>query len=219
MKWALSIIATVALAVLIARRQQVAESLGSGEWPDLFGDGYASDEPTQETTIFESAVINMNPLNAIPANVPQDVAQRNVRAMLDTIAYAEGTAGPDGYRMHFGGSLFDSFADHPRVVINMSGYSSSAAGRYQILRRTWDGLRGKLGLKDFSPASQDAAAIELIRERGALPDVQAGRFSAAIKKIAPVWASLPGAGYNQPERKLSQLQAAFQSAGGFIYEA
>ena len=93
------------------------------------------------------------------------------------------------------------------------------SGRYQILARTWDGVRRKLGLSDFTPASQDAAAVELIRERGALADVQAGRTVRAIGKVAKVWASLPGAGYNQPERQLSALMQAYASAGGSTTEA
>ena len=85
---------------------------------------------------------------------------------------------------------------------------------YQFLSRTWDALARKLNLPDFDPASQDAAALELIRERGALKDVRAGRVAAAVAKCAPVWASLPGVGYSQPERKLSVLLASHTSAGG-----
>jgi len=82
------------------------------------------------------------------------------------------------------------------------------------LARTWDTLKTRLNLPDFSPASQDAAALELVRERGALNDVRAGRVVQAVVKVAKVWASLPGAGYDQPERKLSSLVGAFADAGG-----
>ena len=145
----------------------------------------------------------------------------NITAFLDMIAYAEGTEGSNGYRTLFGGGLFDSFADHPRRVFDFTNskgerLKTSAAGRYQFLARTWDGLRAKLGLQDFTPASQDAGAIELIRAQGALGDVRAGRIATAVRKCAPVWASLPGAGYNQPERKYTQLVAAYKVAGGQI---
>ena len=33
---------------------------------------------------------------------------------------------------------------------------STGAGRYQLLSRWWDAYRKQLGLKDFSPKSQDA---------------------------------------------------------------
>jgi len=147
-------------------------------------------------------------------------ATNNRAAFLMMIRTAEGTAGADGYRTMFGGGLFDSFADHPRrVVTAMSGgrpISSSAAGAYQFLRRTWDKLAARLGLPDFSPASQDAAAIELIREAGALGDVDAGRFALAVRKVRKIWASMPGAGYGQPEVALERLQAAYQAAGGVV---
>lgn len=147
-------------------------------------------------------------------------ASLNRAAMLLTIRSAEGTAGRDGYRTLFGGGLFDSFADHPRQRItrqsNGKPITSSAAGAYQFLERTWDALQARLGLPDFSPTSQDAAALELIREAGALGDVDAGRFTQAVRKIRKIWASMPGAGYGQPERALADLQAAFVAAGGVV---
>jgi muramidase (phage lysozyme) len=140
----------------------------------------------------------------------------NTRAFLDMIAFAEGTDGPDGYRMLFGGGLFDSFADHPRLVVRRSGYASSAAGRYQILRRTWDDVQRVLKLPDFSPGSQDVAAVFLLRRRGALSHVLAGRFDRAVDASRKEWASLPGAGYGQPERRLADLRDRYRAAGGLF---
>lgn len=171
-------------------------------------------EPDQTTNLFEDAIVSIDPTTYQPAYVSADQAAQNERAFLDMIAYAEGTASANGYRMLFGGRLFDSYADHPRIYIPFRTTTTSAAGRYQILARTWDTLKTRLNLPDFSPASQDAAALELVRERGALNDVRAGRVVQAVGKVAKVWASLPGAGYNQPERKLSSLVSAFADAGG-----
>jgi muramidase (phage lysozyme) len=142
--------------------------------------------------------------------------QQNVVAFLKTIRVSEGTSGDDGYSILVGGGHFDGFDDHPRQLVYLPnlGINSSAAGAYQILRRTWDGVAGKLGLTDFSPASQDRAAVELIRQRGALADVRAGRFADAIAKCKKEWASLPGAGYGQRENSLASLQAAYLDAGG-----
>ncbi|WP_427306606.1 glycoside hydrolase family 24 protein [Cupriavidus sp. H39] len=148
-------------------------------------------------------------------------AANNRAAFLMMIRTAEGTAGADGYRTLFGGGLFQSFADHPRQVVtamsNGKPISSSAAGAYQFLRRTWDTLAGRLGLTDFTPASQDAAAIQLIADAGALGDVDAGRFALAVRKVRKIWASMPGAGYGQPEVALNRLQAAYEAAGGVVY--
>lgn len=173
-------------------------------------------EEDQTTSLIEDAAVFMTPSTYTPANVSEATAQANIRAFLDMIAFAEGTANANGYRMLFGGQLFDSYADHPRIYIPFRNTTTSAAGRYQILARTWDSLRARLGLTDFTPASQDAAAIELIRERGALNDVRAGRVSQAVAKVAKVWASLPGAGYDQPERKFASLVAAYADAGGTL---
>ncbi|WP_341904010.1 glycoside hydrolase family 104 protein [Polaromonas sp. YR568] len=187
---------------------------------DTFTD-YAPDESTDQlATPFEEIFVNLNPTTYIPAAVPADVAAQNEKAFLDMLAYAEiGHTGPDGYRTLFGGKLFNSFADHPRVFTPFTNgrgerLMTSAAGRYQFLSRTWDALQRRLQLPDFGPESQDRAALELVRERGALNDVRAGRLQAAVAKVAPIWASMPGAGYAQPEKKLTTLVAQYQAAGG-----
>lgn len=47
--------------------------------------------------------------------------------------------------------------------------NSTAAGLAQITRSTWDPIARKLGITDFSPASQIAVANELYAERGLQP--------------------------------------------------
>lgn len=138
----------------------------------------------------------------------------NVRAFLDVIRAGEGTSDPDGYRRHFGGRLFTGYADHPRVAITAGGYTSTAAGAYQLLARTWDGLVQQYGFPDFSPASQDEAAVALIIGRGALAAVRAGRLDEAIAACNREWASLPGSPYGQPTRTLAQALATYSAAGG-----
>lgn len=141
-------------------------------------------------------------------------------AFLAMIRAGEGTAGATGYRTLFGGALFTGYADHPRQFITRTvagkPLTSSAAGAYQILAKTWDTLARRLGLPDFSPASQDRAALELIRETGALADIDAGRIPEAIAKVRRIWASLPGAGYGQPERSMGQALAAYERALGAL---
>ncbi|MCT7953096.1 glycoside hydrolase family 104 protein [Ancylothrix sp. C2] len=149
----------------------------------------------------------------------------NVQAFLQTIAFAEGTAGPDGYRMMFTGPLFNSFKAHPNVK-NCSLYKgrplcSTAAGRYQFLKTTWDEISRKLKLPDFSPESQDLAAVQLIKQAGGYEDIVAGRFDDAVFKLAPTWASFPTAEgksyYNQPSKSLPSLRDKFQQAGGSFF--
>jgi lysozyme len=147
-------------------------------------------------------------VNAVEAAL----ANPNVIAFLDTIAASEGA----GYNTLYGGSTFGAYTDHPRLKITAGGITSTAAGRYQFLARTWDDVAPRIGAPDFSPPWQDAAAVFLISRRGALEDVIAGRFPDAIAKVAKEWASLPGAGYGQHENKLVQLAQVYTSAGGTI---
>lgn len=136
----------------------------------------------------------------------------NVLAFLDMLAWSEGTStiksSDDGYNVLVGGTLFDDYSQHPRVLVPLPRYgiSSTAAGRYQFLARTWDAIVKNYGFKGrFIPEAQDLAAIKLLKECGALPLIIAGRISEAISKAAPIWASLPGAGYGQREHKLAAL--------------
>jgi muramidase (phage lysozyme) len=141
-------------------------------------------------------------------------AQKNLRAFLIMIQYSEGTLGKDAYRKLFGGGLFTDFSKHPDMPVTRGSLTSTAAGAYQILYKTWLEVQQKLGLPDFSPSSQDKAAIELIKRRKALEDVLAGKFSQAIEKCRKEWASLPGAGYNQRERSANSLLSVYKIAGG-----
>lgn len=144
----------------------------------------------------------------------------NQQAFLDMIAHSE--IGPkllaksdNGYNVLVGGTLFDSYKDHPRKLVKINAtLSSTAAGRYQLLARYFDAYKKLLGLRDFSPDSQDAIALQQIRERQALLLIESGHFADAVKKVSNIWASLPGAGYGQHENKLADLQAAYISAGG-----
>ena len=81
-----------------------------------------------------------------------------------------------------------------------------------------DAYRKQLGLKDFSPKSQDAVALQQIKERGALPMIDRGDIRQAIDRCSNIWASLPGAGYGQFEHKADSLIAKFKEAGGTVRE-
>lgn len=146
----------------------------------------------------------------------------NLQAFLDMLAWSEGTSrikGSDnGYNVVVGGSLFNGYADHPRKLVTLTslGIKSTAAGRYQLLSRYYDAYKKQLGLKDFSPANQDAIAIQQIRERKALADIEAGCIKEAIAKCSNIWASLPGAGYGQHEHKIDDLVNKYISFGGAI---
>ncbi|MFC5550714.1 glycoside hydrolase family 104 protein [Massilia aerilata] len=163
----------------------------------------------------------------------------NLRAFLQTVAVSELTArllaiSDNGYNVLVGSTpdhprLFNSYRDHPRQLVELRDkrgdpiigqdgrpLKSTAAGRYQIKRDIFDAYKVRLKLTDFSPASQDAIAIQLIRECRALDDIEAGRVAVAIDKCRSRWASLPGAGYGQRENTLDELALAFRRSGGVI---
>lgn len=155
-------------------------------------------------------------MNYTRTDFQQALASPYMQAFLEMIRTGEGTLGSDGYRTHFGGSLFPDFRDHPRKVISAKSggkpIHSSAAGAYQFLTKTWDGLVKRYGFSDFEPGTQDEAAVALIAGRGALEDVLANRFDEAVAKCAKEWASLPGSPYGQPTLSAARAQSIYTNA-------
>lgn len=153
-------------------------------------------------------------------------------AILDMLAYSEGTSTSpatkhNGYDVIVTGidkkpEVFTDFSTHPFAngrspkQINSRGLHSSASGRYQFMRVHWPHYRDQLKLPDFGPLSQDMWAIQLIKEQRAIPAIIEGDFDKAVTLIRNIWASLPGAGYGQPEHGLTKLAAAYRQYGGVI---
>lgn len=143
------------------------------------------------------------------------------RALLDRIASTE-SAGR--YDVRYGGrgdKTFVGYGDHPRISEPITsgpdvGKTSSAAGRYQFIAPTWDAQAKKLGLKDFSPANQDAAAWDLAqteykaRTGKDLLSVLRSGDTAAIndvpRQLSGQWSSLPGG--RQPAGERAIMPAA-----------
>lgn len=149
------------------------------------------------------------------------MVSKNLKAFLDMIAWSEGTSSSKytknkGYDVIVGGidspNVFTDYRDHPNILVtvNSKGLKSTAAGRYQLLNRYWVVYKKQLGLKDFSPDSQDAVAIQQIRERKALNDIENGDIDEAIRKCSNIWASLPGNSYGQFQHKISDLLVQYK---------
>lgn len=161
----------------------------------------------------------------------QLVGGRNMAAFLDMLGFSEGSTtvagSDDGYNVNVGGKLFTGYDRHPRIVVLTRWGLSDAAGRYQIMAAvpgkirtdTWDWASRACGVKDFSPPSQDIVAAYLVKRRGALADLLAGRFAEAVRKCRQEWASLPGAGYGQREHRLETLRDVYLAHGGTDIEA
>ena len=140
------------------------------------------------------------------------------------LAWSEGTDNGrqktrnHGYDVIMGGELFTDYSDHLCFVTLNPKLKSTGAGRAQLLSRWWDAYRKQLGLKDFSPKSQDAVALQQIKERGAFFMIDRGDIRQAIDRCSNIWASLPGAGYGQFEHKADSLITQFKEAGGTVRE-
>lgn len=147
----------------------------------------------------------------------------NVQAFLRLIREGESSQDKSAYFVMFGGGHFTSYEDHPRIkntrIVRGKPITSTAAGAYQFLARTWDEMAKKYGLNDFGETNQDLAAVGLIHRRGALQDVIAGRVHEAIRKCVNEWASLPGAKYDQPTQALNEALRVYQTYGGRIASA
>lgn len=157
--------------------------------------------------------------------------ESNVAAFLAAIRKHESADNAAGYRMLYGGRLFDRFDAHPAALgwkgerlpdamCRAAGFGpgcvSTAAGAYQIILPTWQRTARRLGLADFTPASQDAAALELIREAGGLDLAKRGKFDQAINAVRRVWASMPAAGWGQGEASMTSWRTAYINAGGTV---
>jgi muramidase (phage lysozyme) len=155
----------------------------------------------------------------------------NRAAFLDMIGVSEGTSTSPLTQNHGydvivsgpgGGEIFTDYSDHPFVhrapkVVNSAGLRSTASGKYQIMVHDWPHYKALLGLTDFSPVAQDAVALQLIRERSALPLIDGGDLAEAIARCANLWASFAGAGYGQHEQSVGFLVKAFTNAGGQLH--
>ncbi|MES2249212.1 MAG: glycoside hydrolase family 104 protein [Pseudomonadota bacterium] len=228
-------LAAVALAAY-ARGQGGSEAAdapadGLGAWgsfnPSAWFDGaFPIDDITQSISDLGSEVDTMT---YTPSGFSVDA---NVGAFLGTIKQCEGTANaPDPYRVCYAyRHTVQDLSDHPAVTGEWRGEPlsaamcanaglgpgcvSTAAGAYQIIRPTWLRLKAKLRLPDFGPASQDAAAAELLRERGATARLAVGDLAGAVRKASAEWASLPGSTAGQGGKSMTQVSAWYGGFGG-----
>jgi muramidase (phage lysozyme) len=175
-----------------------------------------NDAAQQTAELIDSLTGGTMKLSAMAKVTAAMVNHPNVQAFRRVIRRGEGTSDEGGYSRLYGGGKFEGFADHPRRKITAGKYTSTAAGAYQALTSTWDETKRIMKLPDFSPRSQDWFAVGRIAARGALDDVMAGRFEAAIRKCAYEWASLPYSPYGQPVISMATASSVYAQNGGTI---
>ncbi|MGB7208945.1 MAG: glycoside hydrolase family 104 protein [Pyrinomonadaceae bacterium] len=167
-----------------------------------------------------------------------------IKALLDTIAYSEGTRRDRGgkeYGTIVNGKItkapfnpdwvgkrsqnfeITNFSRYPNLLVlwresrpQDSDSYSSAVGRYQFLRKTWTWMAG-YGLSDFSPGSQDVAAVMLMQYRGMVGPLLSGDLDTAIHSGSEEWASFPkksgGGSYSgQNAHSVERLRSVYQTA-------
>ena len=148
-----------------------------------------------------------------------------LKAFLDTIAWSEGTSTSpitknNGYDVIVTGihgpSVLTDYTYHPfehggSVTVRLRPLLvSTAAGRYQVLARYFEVYKAQLGLPDFSPASQDAVAIQQMKERRAVEMVEDSNISQAINACSNIWASFPGNDYKQGGKSFFDLRDRYK---------
>ena len=175
----------------------------------VFAGCAASDDPNDEPMgENESAVSG----TCAPAR-GRGVVNRYQKALHDSLAFAEGTEndGKDGYNVLFTHRKFSSCARHPNTRICSGGLCSTAAGRYQFLKNTWDSVARGIGARNFEPENQEKGAEYLIKtvRRANIPTgraMTAAEFSNAMSKLSYEWASLPPGRYGQPMKSMSTMR-------------
>jgi lysozyme len=158
----------------------------------------------------------------------------NINIFLDMIAKAEGTLNqPDPYRVVYGyGHIIQDLSTHPAIsgewrgkilkpqyckkVGLKPGCKSTASGKYQITKGTFIYYSEKLGIVSFYPEDQDAIAIGILEDIGAMRYIKNGSIERAIIKASLKWASFPGSLSGQPQRKMDELIAFYRANSGEI---
>jgi muramidase (phage lysozyme) len=172
----------------------------------------SEDEPMGESSNAHTsaAAVSCSPDSA------RGVVSVHQKALHDAIAYAEGTrkkGDNDGYDVGFAYRKIETCSRHPNRVTCSGRYCSTAAGRYQFLKRTWDSAARATGADAFAADDQERGAEYLVKRvrKVAVPDrvMTATEFSNAMKKLSYEWASLPPGRYGQPKRSEAQVRAAY----------
>jgi muramidase (phage lysozyme) len=118
-----------------------------------------------KTAAFNRTVTRLGDYYAAPQGRTVDNSlSPEMRGLLDTIHGSETPNG--GYDTLYGGGSIQTvkpgfdYSDHPRVMFPAQYGPTSAFGRYQITKTTWDADKDRFGLTDITPESQDQWAAK-----------------------------------------------------------
>jgi lysozyme len=151
-------------------------------------------------------------LFSMNANQNPNGYDANLSAFLYMLRMGESS---NRYNVIYGGGTFQDYSHHPNIPVpipSRPGYHSTAAGAYQFIFSTWQMVASEAGLTDFTPASQDAGAVQYLTDLGAMPYIEAGDVQGAISQINStgiIFESLA-------VRPYATLTGWYQSAGGAL---
>lgn len=180
---------------------QAREIMSRDLYPELNDEEYSKmvansleDDYGMGSDNVEKALLNPNR----PAAAPRVAGPGNVSSILNVIGHAESN---NNYNAIYSGTnprlttmTLDEVAQLQDSMVAKNG-KSSAVGKYQIISKTLNGLKEKMGLTGkevFDETLQDKMAIELLRQRGIdkflSGEMPADKFQYAISQE---WAGLP----------------------------
>jgi muramidase (phage lysozyme) len=150
---------------------------------------------------------------------------REDKAILDMLAYAEGTLGVsnNGYDVVVGSKrVIAGWTKDTNIVHGGKDWfsissNSTAAGRYQFLYNTWTN-DGKSGNKPMTAANQDARALELINSKTSginksILGTNVNEFNKLLQSLCTIWASLPAT------KTVTDKQGKVHNAGSSYYSS
>lgn len=174
-------------------------------------DSFTNSSPDPINNDIPFGIDDNQPTDAI---VPTTTEQR-INAFAATIRQFEAN---DDYYILYGGGHFSDDSAHPNIRVpfwnpkTQKQDFSTAAGAYQINFPTWSKeIQPALHLPDFTPASQDAAALFLLRKLGVLSALSNDNIPLAFAKASGRWASLPGSTAQQNPQTLTAALNAYSS--------
>jgi muramidase (phage lysozyme)/anti-sigma28 factor (negative regulator of flagellin synthesis) len=131
---------------------------------------------------------------------------------------------PDGQR------IFTDFSAHPNQPATIAsgpnkGKVSTAAGRYQFIKGTWEAVAAKYGLTDFSPANQDRGAWHLATDtyanatgRDLETDILSGDRALIEQARQVLGTQWEGIHQMSPEAFYKQVAGAVGNPPDFMYD-
>lgn len=200
------VLAGVALALYVSQSAEAGFAPG-----EPYGGGYVPPDPAPGDD-YEPEDFYEDPAPVVDADA-------RLAALKSVIKQFESN---NDYTIITGGQHFQTFADHPRVKVwfhdprrpgaGLNNWSD-AAGAYQMISSTFDRYARRIGVSDFSPASQDLVASAILADLGVPALLNAGNVQGAILRASSVWASLPGSTAMQNPQT---LQATLDAFSGYL---